>query len=105
MAMAQVLDAPSLDRLISELSVMRSDMQPPVRALLPSLSDKSSNGVIVTMEDSPTMQLAVLRDGRIRLWVRSSGFGWLAFNLDMRGVGTLCDWISANVKVTNDPII
>lgn len=104
MAMAQALDAPSLDRLISALAEIRAGKQPPVSASRPNPNNESTTDTPVTMEDSPSIQLKVLRDGRIRLWARSRGFGWLAFNLDMRDARVLRDWFATNVTGISDLI-
>lgn len=103
-AIAQRLDAPSLDTLISSLAEIRAGMQPAVSGLRPSPNDESINQTPITVEDSPAMQANVLRDGRIRLYARSSGFGWLAFNLDLRDARTLRDWFAANVNGISDLI-
>lgn len=103
-AQAQAFDAPSLDRLISALAEVRAGKQPPVSASRPNPNNESTMDTPVTMEDSPSMQLKVLRDGRIRLWVRSGGFGWLAFNLDMRDARVMRDWFAANVTGLTDLI-
>ena len=59
-------------------------------------------GTPVTMEDSPAMMAVRLRDGRIRLWARNSGFGWLAFNLPEADATILKDWFNANLEGDSD---
>lgn len=99
---ANDLTAHELDMLISALAEVRANKAPPVSENRPRADDESVMDTPVTVEDSPAMQAKVLRDGRIRLWARSSGFGWLAFNLNLRDARTLRDWMSANVKGVSD---
>jgi len=43
------------------------------------------------------MMAVRLRDGRIRFWARSAGFGWLAFNLSTTDAMAIRDYLVANV--------
>lgn len=100
---AETLNAHELDALISGLAEIRANTAPPVSPKRPDPNDADANlDVPVTIEDSPAMQAKLLRDGRIRLWARSSGFGWLAFNIDMRDAALLRDWFIANVQGESD---
>ena len=100
---AATLSAQELDVLISGLAEIRANTEPAVSSKRPDPNDtKAALDTIVTMEDSPAMQAKLLRDGRIRLWARSSGFGWLAFNIDMRDATLLRDWFIANVQGDSD---
>ena len=96
------LTAQDLDLLISTLAEVRAAKSPPVSSTRPEPTNESAINTPVTVEDSPAMQARQLRDGRIRLWARSSGFGWLAFNLDLRDACTLRDWMTANVHGESD---
>lgn len=96
--------AAELDALISELGEIRAAMKPSVESKRPDPTSESGMNTPVTMEDEPAMMGARLRDGRIRLWARSAGFGWLAFNLATRDAQLLRDWMTANVQGDSDLI-
>ncbi|WP_101048907.1 hypothetical protein [Macromonas nakdongensis] len=98
------LNAQELDGLISALAMTRATMSPPVSHARPKPTDESAMDTPVTVEDSPAMEARLLRDGRVRLWARSSGFGWLAFNLEPRNARVLRDWLAANVEGASDLI-
>jgi len=101
---ASKLKAQELDALISALAQTRAAMSPPVSETRPKPTEESTINTPVTVEDSPAMEARLLRDGRIRIWARSSGFGWLAFNLEPRSAQPLRDWLMANVHGTSDLI-
>jgi hypothetical protein len=39
------------------------------------------------------VQVAVMRDGLTRFWVRHSGLGWFGFNLPVERASTLANYI------------
>jgi hypothetical protein len=94
---AKSLEANELDVLISMLGEIRATTQPAVSSQRPDPSDASTMDTPVTMEDSPALMAKTLKDGRIRLWARSSGFGWMAFNVPIQDAIALRDWFAANV--------
>ena len=100
--LADAMDGNELDALISALAEIRKGKLPSVAQKRPHPSDPSTMDTPVTMEDDPGMMGIPLRDGRVRLWVRSSGFGWLAFNLPIENARTLRDWFAANVDGDSD---
>lgn len=102
LAIAQEMDAAALDTLISALAEVRANTQPPVSAARPMPAEQSTMDTTVTIEDSPAMMATRLRDGRTRIWARSSGFGWLAFNLTTGDAAVLRDWFAANVEGDSD---
>ena len=102
LSIAQDMDGQDLDTLISALAEVRVQKLPPVAATRPMSIDASSMDTPVTMEDSPAMMAVRLRDGRFRVWARSSGFGWLAFNLDQADARAIRDWFAANVEGQSD---
>jgi hypothetical protein len=99
---AQDLDATSLDNLICALAQIRANKQPPVSSSRPRFDEDSATAAPVTFEDLPAMFAKPLQDGRFRLWMRSSGFGWLAFNLEVGDARVLRDWFNANVTGFSD---
>ena len=100
--LADAMDGNELDALISALAEVRKDKLPGVAQKRPSPTDPLTMETPVTMEDDPGMLGVRLRDGRVRLWMRSSGFGWLAFNLPIENARTLRDWFAANVDGDSD---
>lgn len=100
--MANAMDGNELDVLISALAEVRKDKLPSVAQKRPNPSDPSVMDTPATVEDNPGMMGIPLKDGRVRLWVRSSGFGWLAFNLPIENARTLRDWFAENVDGDSD---
>lgn len=91
------LTASDMDGLISELAELRAQMEPTVAKSRPDPQDPLTMDTPVTMEDSPAMIAARLKDGRIRFWARSAGFGWLAFNLSVQESMLIRDYLIANL--------
>jgi hypothetical protein len=91
------LTASDLDALISELAEVRAQMDPSVAKSRPDPQDPLTMDTPVTMEDSPAMMAIRLKDGRIRFWARSAGFGWLAFNLSEQEAMLIRDYLIANL--------
>ncbi|KQO23479.1 hypothetical protein [Acidovorax sp. Leaf78] len=102
LSIAEEMDADALDKLISALAEVRSKKLPAVSQTRPGMGDPSTLDTIITMEDDPSMMAIRLRDGRVRVWARSSGFGWLAFNLPMTNALLLKDWFNANLDGNSD---
>ena len=100
LSIADEMDAEALDTLISAMAEVRAKKLPAVASTRPT--EPSDIDTPVTMENSPAMFAKLLKDGRVRLWARSSGFGWLAFNLPMEDARTLRDWFMANVDGISD---
>ncbi len=96
----KTLNAQDLELLIHELAEKRSTMEPAVphsrEELLRTL------GAAVSIEDEPSATAVRLKDGRVRLWMRSRGVGWQGFNLDTQNARTLRDWLIANVDGDSD---
>ena len=102
LSIAKEMDGQALDALISALAEVRANTQPPVESTRPVPTEGSTTDTPVTIEDSPAMMAVRLRDGRFRVWARSSGFGWLAFNLDQANARAIRDWFAANVEGDSD---
>lgn len=75
------LDAAQLDELIAVLADLRSGMHPPVPFDLPEPGSPASKVAAVAVQREPFTQVRLLKDGGLRLWLRSGGLGWLAFDL------------------------
>ena len=102
LSIAEEMDAEALDTLISAMAEVRAKKLPAVASTRPMPTEPSAMATSVTMEDSPAMLAVRLKDGRIRLWARSSGFGWLAFNLPTGDALLLKDWLNANLEGDSD---
>lgn len=104
LSIADDMEAEALDKLISGMAEVRSRKKPEVARSRPGQVDALSIATPVTVEDSPAMMAVRLKDGRIRIWARSSGFGWLAFNLPTSDALLLKDWFNANLEGHSDLI-
>lgn len=91
------LTAADMDKLIGELAEARAQMNPSVTQSRPTPKDPMAAGTPISMEDSPAMMAAKLKDGRIRFWARSAGFGWLAFNVIEQDALLIRDYLIANL--------
>jgi len=87
------LDAPGLETLISDLAEVRANMTPPVPMERPSPGQGADR---VSMQDEPSVMAVPLKDGRIRFWLRSHGFGWLVFNFTHQQCATLRDFFQVH---------
>ncbi len=94
------LDADGLSDLISQLAELRANMIPPVSKTRPN--PVTHGGMHVTIEDSPELMAMRVKDGRTRIWARSAGFGWMAFNLEPVDARALRDWFMVNVEGSSD---
>ena len=95
-------DAAEIDDIISRLGEARGAMLPHVSKSRPEPKSLAGMTTPVSMEDEPALRALMLRDGRVRIWARSSGFGWLAFNINPTDARALRDWFSANVQGNAD---
>ncbi|MBW7896539.1 MAG: hypothetical protein H3C27_15635 [Opitutaceae bacterium] len=92
------LDATALSALIADLSDARAQMEPPIPMDLPQPGE---TGDLIPMQDEPSVIAAPLKGGRTRLWLRSHGLGWLAFNFTTTQTAALRDFFHANAPATN----
>src|SRR3954449_6276591 len=72
-------DVAQLELLIRELSAVRAEMEPPVSASPPAR--EGDDAAASRARGDPVVQVAVMRDGHTRFWVRHDGLGWFGFNL------------------------
>lgn len=91
---AKKLSPAEVESLIADLMDLRAEMSPPVSDEPPKPDGTSAQNVAA--EDDPSISARLLKDKRVRLWIRSSGIGWLVFNLSHRTSATLRDWLIAN---------
>ena len=84
--------AADLEGLISELSKLRAAMSPPVPQSPPG-SNCPEDAAAARAVGDPYVQVAVMRDGLTRFWVRHCGLGWFGFNLPVDRASTLATYI------------
>lgn len=84
-------DAERMERLIQELSELRSRMAPAV-PMSPGSTPREDPAAARAGGD-PCVQVAVMRDGMTRFWVRHEGMGWFGFNLPVDRARTLAQYI------------
>lgn len=90
---AKTLSTADLETLIADLAEIRAGMAPEVSRTPPGPAEAETN---VSVHDEPAIQARLLRDGRIRLWIRNPGIGWLVFNLSHEQGVTLREYFIAN---------
>jgi hypothetical protein len=88
-----------LEKLIGELSAMRSSMLPAV-PMAPQCTNSAEDPAAARARGDPSVQVAVMRDGVTRFWVRHAGLGWFAFNLPVERARMLAEYI---LGITSPP--
>jgi hypothetical protein len=87
------MDASALDALLHKLALDRANMTPAI----PNSRDAAiKDGSLATIEDGQSGVIARRRDGGFRLWLRHSGFGWLAWEIDDRFASGIANYIAVN---------
>jgi len=84
--------AEEIERLIEQLSMLRSQMQPAV-PMSPGGCPIESDPAAKRAAGDPCVQVAVMRDGMTRFYVRHEGLGWFGFNLPVDRARTLAQYI------------
>jgi hypothetical protein len=84
--------AGEMERLIEELSAMRARMLPEV-PLSPGAEGREGDPGAARAAGDPCVQVAVMRDGMTRFFVRHAGIGWFGFNLPVERARTLAQHI------------
>ena len=90
------LSAQQLETLIADLALLRGNMAPQVPYEVPDPTNSLTATQNVSIQDDPYFALRLLRDGRIRLWLRNHGLGWLVFNLPVDKACVARDYLVAN---------
>jgi hypothetical protein len=85
-------DAAGLESLITQLSALRSAMIPAVPAL-PPMTNNAEDAAAARARGDPFVQVAVMRNGVTRFWVRHGGLGWFGFNLPVERATMLANYI------------
>lgn len=88
--------AQELEELIAELGALRSTMEPPVplRSPLPP----KEPFVPFAIEADPTFDVFKSKQTAVvRMLMRSSAMGWIAYDINPRNASTLASWFRDNV--------
>lgn len=85
-------DAADLEGLIAQLSALRAAMTPPVPPT-PPMTQLSDDAALPRAKGDPFVQVAVMRNGMTRFWVRHVGLGWFGFNLPVERASLLAHCI------------
>ena len=91
-------DAARLESLITELAHLRARMQPPIPGTPPAR--EADDVAAIRARGDPVVQVAVMRDGQTRFWVRHDGLGWFGFNLPVERASQLASVI---LEMTGPP--
>jgi hypothetical protein len=91
---AKILNAAELDLLLRRLALIRAEMSPPV----PQHAGKQEMKVLV--EDMPALSIRARDSGGFRLWLRHSGYGWLAYQIDSRTAAGLASFVAKHTSAS-----
>ena len=84
--------ADEIEALIGKLSALRAQMLPGV-PMAPGEGSRDGEPAAGRAGGAPCVQVAVMRDGLTRFWVRHEGLGWFGFNLPVERARTLAQYI------------
>ena len=84
--------ADDVEALIGRLAELRARMLPGV-PMAPSECERADDPAAGRAGGDPCVQVAVMRDGLTRFWVRHEGLGWFGFNLPVERARTLAQYI------------
>ena len=84
--------ASEIEGLIGKLSALRAQMLPGV-PMAPGDRDPELAPAAERAHGDPTVQVAVMRDGLTRFWVRHEGLGWFGFNLPVERARALAQYV------------
>jgi hypothetical protein len=84
--------ADEIEGLIGKLSALRAQMLPAV-PMAPGERNGGQDPAAERAGGDPCVQVAVMRDGMTRFWVRHEGLGWFGFNLPVERARTLAQYI------------
>jgi hypothetical protein len=84
--------AEDIEGLIGKLSALRAQMLPAV-PMSPGDGAREPEPAAARAGGDPCVQVAVMRDGLTRFWVRHEGLGWFGFNLPIERARTLAQYI------------
>jgi hypothetical protein len=87
--------AGELETLIADLAELRGRMTPGVPLTPPTSESTAGDMQRVSVQNDPYLAIKRLKSGDGRLWARSQGHGWIAFNLPRAKLAVLRDHLIA----------
>lgn len=82
--------AQEVDKLIRELTIMRSTMEPPLSRVL---DDQLGSGHAPLKQGDAPLVIATTSEGEILIWAFNSGLGWLGFGMNERTSSAVRDYM------------
>lgn len=92
----ETLRTNGVEKLIGDLLVLRAHMLPAVPNDPPHPHDEGVETLNLSVQNDPSTAVKLLRDGRIRFWIRHGGLGWMIYNLSVRAACGIRDYLVAN---------
>lgn len=83
-----------LEQLIGQLAELRAHMSPAVPLQQPEPTDETN----VLVQDDPYFGVGVHQDGKLYIWARNMGIGWLLFRIPAAKAPGIRDYLVANVR-------
>ena len=88
------LTAADTDSLLRQIALARSALKPKVPSTTDPLEDA---GAQVLVEDMPALSIRARAGGGFRLWLRHSGFNWIAYQIDDQTAAGLSNFIRKHI--------
>ena len=86
-----------IEKLIADMLLLRSGMLPPVPYEPPRPDSEADQAVNVTVQAEPRIALELThRNGKIRMWLRHEGAGWMIYELPVATACGMRDYLVAN---------
>ena len=88
------LTAIEADTLLRQIALARAAIKPEVPHTTDPLED---SGAHVLVEDMPALSIRARSGGGFRLWIRHSGFNWIAYQIDDQTASGLSNFIRHHI--------
>lgn len=95
------LSTTAVERHISALARIRNDMLPAVPMHPPTTKDFAGDPPHGAAHYNPEMEIRLIAPGVFRLWLRSTGLGWLSFDLPADSAVALGEYLVLNIQNDN----
>jgi len=95
-AIDETLTTADFEKLIGDLLVLRDGMDPSVPYEPPNRHVDADQDTNVSVQTNPYVTMKLLKDRRIRFWLRNSGLGWMIFDLPVATACGIRDYLIAN---------
>lgn len=94
--LSEQLDAHGVEQLIVKLGTLRASMQPEVTELPPGATPYPADRSVLQSLDAGA-QVAQLRSGGFRFWMRNMGIGWCAYEVPDKTAAVIARYIASRV--------